>query len=73
MVRLDGVKVPGLVKTQSGETLAFVTPTDDAGHIWHEKVYSSMHLLCCMNCGFVKNLDQPNKPCPGPVYVGTRA
>lgn len=42
------------------------------GHIWHERVFSSMKLKCCMNCGFVKNEDQPNQPCPGPVYVGLR-
>lgn len=45
---------------------------DDGGHVWHEKVFSSMKINCCMNCGFIKNEDQPNKPCPGPIRVGLR-
>src|SRR5690606_7984224 len=36
-------------------------------------VFSSMKLKVCMNCGFLLNEDQPNKPCPGPVSVGLRA
>jgi len=49
-----------------------MTHDADDGHVWHEKIFSSMKLKCCMNCGFVKNEDQPNKPCPGPVCVGLR-
>jgi hypothetical protein len=44
----------------------------DDGHVWHERIFSSMKIKCCMNCGFIKNEDQPNKPCPGPVFVGLR-
>ncbi len=47
-------------------------PVNEDGHIWHEKVFSSMKIKCCMNCGFIKNEDQPNKPCPGPIGVGLR-
>lgn len=47
-------------------------PKDDTGHIWHERVYASMKLLVCMNCGFIKNPDKPNKPCPGPIRVELR-
>src|SRR5690606_7997650 len=52
--------------------VAPVSP-DATGHVWHEKVFSSMKLKVCMNCGFLLNEDQPNKPCPGPVSVGLRA
>ena len=45
----------------------------DGGHIWHDKVFSSMKIKCCMNCGFIKNGDRPNKPCPGPIHVELRA
>lgn len=48
-------------------------PTDDTGHIWHEKVYSSMRIMCCMNCGFIKNEGKTNKPCPGPIGVSLRS
>lgn len=48
-------------------------PKDDQGHVWHEKVFASMHLLCCMNCGFIKNPNKPNAKCPGPVAVEVRA
>ena len=43
------------------------------GHVWHDRVFSSMKIKCCMNCGFIKNEDQPNKPCPGPIGVEPRA
>jgi len=42
------------------------------GHVWHDRVFSSMKIKCCMNCGFIKNEDQMNKPCPGPIGVGLR-
>lgn len=45
---------------------------DDNGHIWHERVFASMQIRCCMNCGFIKNEDKPNKPCPGPIGVSLR-
>ena len=48
-------------------------PADETGHVWHEKVYSSMRILCCMNCGFIKNEEKPNKPCPGPIGVSLRS
>ena len=48
-------------------------PKDDQGHVWHEKVFASMHLLCCMNCGFIKNPNKPNAKRPGPVAVEVRA
>lgn len=41
----------------------------DGVHIWHDKIFSSMKLKCCMNCGFIKNDDKPNKLCPGPIGV----
>ena len=31
-----------------------------------------MRIMCCMNCGFIKNPDKPNKPCPGPIGVELR-
>jgi len=46
--------------------------SEDNGHIWHERVFASMQIRCCMNCGFIKNEDQPNKPCPGPIGVELR-
>ena len=46
---------------------------NENGHVWHERIYGSMQIKCCMNCGFIKNEQQPNKPCPGPVVVGLRA
>lgn len=49
-----------------------MTENTDNGHIWHEKVFSSMRIRCCMNCGFILNENQPNKPCPGPIKVGPR-
>lgn len=42
-------------------------------HLWHERVFSSMKIKCCMRCGFIENQDKPNKPCPGYVFVTTRA
>jgi len=42
------------------------------GHVWHDRVFSSMKIKCCMNCGFIKNEDQMNKPCPGPIGAGLR-
>lgn len=45
---------------------------EDGGHIWHERVFASMQVKCCMNCGFIKNETQPNKPCPGPIGVSLR-
>ncbi|KEA07179.1 hypothetical protein [Rhizobium rhizogenes] len=47
-------------------------PKEDNGHLWHERVFSSMQLKCCMMCGFIKNEDQPNKACPGFVAVEVR-
>lgn len=45
---------------------------NENGHVWHEKIFSSMQIKCCMNCGFIRNEKQPNKPCPGPIGVGLR-
>jgi hypothetical protein len=42
------------------------------GHIWHERIFSSMKINCCMNCGFIKNEGKPNKQCPGPIGVSLR-
>lgn len=42
------------------------------GHIWHERIFSSMQIKCCMNCGFIKNENKPNKPCPGQIGVSLR-
>ena len=41
-------------------------------HLWHDRVFASMNIRCCMRCGFIQNEDKPNKPCPGWVRVGTR-
>jgi len=53
--------------------MKLTAPMDEAGHVWHERIYSSIYssrrIMCCMNCGFIKNPDRPNKPCPGPVGV----
>lgn len=61
--------------SKSLETGRWVPPSgvrlEDDGHVWHEKVFSSMQIKCCMNCGFIKN-DRGNKVCPGPVMVGLR-
>jgi len=45
---------------------------EENGHVWHERVFASMKVKCCVNCGFIKNYDKPNKPCPGPVSVSVR-
>lgn len=37
-------------------------------HRWHTR----LNLICCRDCGFVMNMDRPNKPCKGPVKVGLR-
>lgn len=41
-------------------------------HLWHEKIFDSMKINCCMRCGFIKNENKPNKPCLGWVRVGLR-
>jgi rubrerythrin len=46
---------------------------EDGGHEWHERVFASMKLRVCMNCGFILNEDKPNKPCPGVVRVELRS
>lgn len=46
---------------------------EEDGHFWHPRIFGSMKIKCCMNCGFIKNEDQPNKPCPGLVRVELRA
>ena len=45
---------------------------EDDGHVWHDRVFESMNVRCCMNCGFIKNEHKPNKPCPGPIGVTLR-
>jgi hypothetical protein len=37
-------------------------------HRWHTR----MNLICCRDCGFVMNMDRPNKPCKGAPKVGPR-
>lgn len=51
---------------------SLTVPQDEQGHIWHQKVFNSMKILCCMNCGFIRNEHKPNRPCPGPVRVEPR-
>ena len=53
--------------------MKLTAPMDEAGHVWHERIYSSMRIMCCMNCGFIKNPEKPNKQCPGPIGVELRA
>lgn len=46
--------------------------TNEQGHEWHERVFTSMRIKCCVKCGFIKNEDRPNRRCPGWVTVGLR-
>lgn len=42
-------------------------------HQWRVREFSAVTLECCDVCGMVKNLDQPNAPCRGPVKVGPKS
>lgn len=39
------------------------------GHSWIE----FKGLVCCRDCGFIRNAKDDNKPCRGQVRVGPRA
>jgi len=66
------IGVSGLEPEDSASGVVRTVDTEN-GHIWHEKIFSSMAIKCCMNCGFIKNENQPNAPCPGPIGVEVRS